>query len=153
LKDLNGRTAARFLEELSAVFEIEEQGQAAPARRHELGLYLDGKWRTLKFRPQVTVGTTPVEQLDVALLQKHVLQPIFGIDDPRTSKRISFVGGIRGTGELEKLVSNGEFACAFSMFPTGIEELLAIADADGIMPPKSTWFEPKLRDAMFCHLL
>ena len=94
-----------------------------------------------------------MEALDVSLLQKHVLAPIFGIDDPRTSKRINFVGGIRGTAELEKLVNSGEYACAFSMFPTSIEDLMAIADAGGIMPPKSTWFEPKLRDAMFCHLI
>jgi uncharacterized protein (DUF1015 family) len=82
-----------------------------------------------------------------------VLDPIFGIDDPRTSKRIHFVGGIRGTEELEKLVGSREYACAFSMFPTRIEDLMIIADAGGIMPPKSTWFEPKLRDAMFCHLI
>ncbi len=89
----------------------------------------------------------------MTLLQKHVLAPLFGIDDPRTSKKINFVGGIRGTAELEKLVNSGEYACAFSMFPTSIEDLMTIADAGGIMPPKSTWFEPKLRDAMFCHLI
>jgi uncharacterized protein (DUF1015 family) len=82
-----------------------------------------------------------------------VLAPIFGIDDPRTSQRIHFVGGIRGIAELEKLVSNGEYACAFSMFPTSIEDLMTIADTGGIMPPKSTWFEPKLRDGMFCHMI
>jgi uncharacterized protein (DUF1015 family) len=85
------------------------------------------------------------------LLQKHVLKPIFGIDDPRTSQRINFVGGIRGPDELEKLVNGGEYACAFSLFPTSLEDLMAIADAGHIMPPKSTWFEPKLRDGMFCH--
>ena len=95
----------------------------------------------------------PIERLDVTLLQKHVLAPLFGIDDPRTSKRINFVGGIRGTAELEKLVDGGEYACAFSMFPTSIVDLMTIADAGGIMPPKSTWFEPKLRDAMFCHMI
>ena len=94
-----------------------------------------------------------IASLDVSLLQDEVLAPVFGIDDPRTSKRIAFVGGIRGTGELEQLVAAGGFACAFSMFPTGIADLMAIADAGGIMPPKSTWFEPKLRDAMFCHLI
>ena len=82
-----------------------------------------------------------------------ILAPVFGIDDPRTSKKINFVGGIRGTAELEKLVNSGEYACAFSMFPTSIEDLMSIADAGGIMPPKSTWFEPKLRDAMFCHMI
>jgi uncharacterized protein (DUF1015 family) len=94
-----------------------------------------------------------MDLLDVSLLQTHVLAPVFGIDNPRTSQRISFVGGARGAGELERMVRSGEHACAFAMFPTGIEQLMAIADAGGIMPPKSTWFEPKLRDAMFCHLL
>jgi uncharacterized protein (DUF1015 family) len=94
-----------------------------------------------------------VDLLDVTLLQQHVLSPVFRIDDPRTSKKINFVGGIRGPAELEKLVNSGEYACAFSMFPTSIEDLMTIADANGIMPPKSTWFEPKLRDAMFSHLI
>jgi uncharacterized protein (DUF1015 family) len=99
------------------------------------------------------VGASPVERLDVTLLQRFVFAPILGIDDPRTSQRLQFVGGIRGTGELERLVDGGEFACAFSMFPTRIEDLMAIADAGELMPPKSTWFEPKLRDAMFSHLI
>jgi uncharacterized protein (DUF1015 family) len=94
-----------------------------------------------------------MDLLDVSLLQAEVLGPLFDIDDPRTSHRIAFIGGIRGTAELEKRVDSGEFACAFSMFPTGIVNLMEIADAGGIMPPKSTWFEPKLRDAMFSHLL
>ena len=92
-----------------------------------------------------------IKQLDVSILQDYVLATILGIDDPRRSKRITFVGGIRGTSELEKLVDSGEFACAFSMFPTSIDDLMAIADSGGIMPPKSTWFEPKLRDGMFSH--
>ena len=95
----------------------------------------------------------PVESLDVTLLQEHILKLVFRIDDPRTSKRIHFVGGIRGTAELERLVDSGEYACAFSMFPTGMDDLMAVADAGGIMPPKSTWFEPKLRDGMFCHMI
>jgi uncharacterized protein (DUF1015 family) len=153
LIDLNGMTPARLLEGLDAVFVVKETGTGRPTRKHELGLYLDGRWHTLNFRPKFAATTDPIEKLDVTLLQKYVLAPLFGIDDPRTSKRIHFVGGIRGAAELEKLVKRGEFACAFSMFPTGIEDLMAIADAGGIMPPKSTWFEPKLRDAMFCHLL
>ncbi|MGA2870101.1 MAG: DUF1015 domain-containing protein, partial [Verrucomicrobiota bacterium] len=119
----------------------------------EVSLYLGGKWYSLVFRKNLTAVENPIDQLDVTLLQKNVLSPIFGIDDPRTSKKINFVGGIRGTAELEKLVDSGEYACAFSMFPTSIEDLMSIADAGGIMPPKSTWFEPKLRDAMFCHLI
>jgi uncharacterized protein (DUF1015 family) len=107
----------------------------------------------LIFKPRFTSISDPIERLDVTLLQKQILAPVFGIDDPRTSKRINFVGGIRGTAELEKLVNCGEYACAFSLFPTSIEDLMSIADAGGIMPPKSTWFEPKLRDAMFCHMI
>jgi uncharacterized protein (DUF1015 family) len=153
LKDLNGLSPEALLQKLDAVFIISEAGSAKPTRKHELGFYLGGKWRTLHFRPQFAATTDPIEKLDVTLLQKYVLAPLFGIDDPRTSKRINFVGGIRGTAELEKLVSSGEYACAFSMFPTSIEDLMTIADAGGIMPPKSTWFEPKLRDAMFCHMI
>jgi uncharacterized protein (DUF1015 family) len=153
LKDFNGHSPEELLKQLDAVFIIQEKGQAKPSRKHELGFYFKGAWRTLNFRPRFAATTDPIEKLDVTLLQKYVLAPLFGIDDPRTSKRINFVGGIRGTGELEKIVNSGEYACAFSMFPTGIEDLMTIADAGGIMPPKSTWFEPKLRDAMFCHLI
>jgi uncharacterized protein (DUF1015 family) len=153
LKDLNGLTPAQLLQKLDAVFIIKENGNPRPTRKHELGLYLAGKWHSLFFRPQFAATTDPIEKLDVTLLQKYVLAPLFGIDDPRTSKRINFIGGIRGTGELEKVVNSGDYQCAFSMFPTSIEDLMTIADAGGIMPPKSTWFEPKLRDAMFCHML
>jgi uncharacterized protein (DUF1015 family) len=153
LKDLNGNTPESLLQKLDAIFIIKTPGSAKPSRKHELGLFLAGKWHTLNFRPHFAATSDPIEKLDVTLLQKYVLQPIFGIDDPRTSKRINFVGGIRGTGELEKVVNAGEYACAFSMFPTSILDLMTIADAGGIMPPKSTWFEPKLRDAMFCHMI
>jgi uncharacterized protein (DUF1015 family) len=153
LKDLNGLSPAQLLEKLVGVFEISRPGAATPTRKHELGLYLGGQWHTLHFRPRFTAATDAMETLDVTLLQKHVLEPLFGIADPRTSKRINFVGGIRGTAELAKLVNSGDYACAFSMFPTSIEDLMSIADAGGIMPPKSTWFEPKLRDAMFCHMI
>lgn len=153
LKDLSGNSPEALLQKLDAIFVIKTPGAAKPIRKHELGLYLAGKWHTLHFRPHFAATNDPIEKLDVTLLQKYVLQPIFGIDDPRTSKRINFVGGIRGTGELEKVVNAGEYACAFSMFPTSILDLMTIADAGGIMPPKSTWFEPKLRDAMFCHMI
>jgi uncharacterized protein (DUF1015 family) len=153
LKDLNGLTPAQVFEKLDSVFVLSEPGQPVPAQKHELGFYVQGKWRTLHFRPRFTATTDPIEKLDVTLLQKHVLEPIFGIDDPRTSKRVGFVGGIRGTAELETVVNRGDYACAFSMFPTSIQDLMQIADAGGIMPPKSTWFEPKLRDAMFCHMI
>lgn len=151
LKDLCGLSPAQVLEKLDGAFVIQANGKSIPSRKHELGLYLSGRWHTLHFRPRFAATTDPIEKLDVTLLQKYVLDPIFGIEDPRTSKRINFVGGIRGTEELEKLVDSGEYACAFSMFPTRIEDLITVADAGGVMPPKSTWFEPKLRDAMFCH--
>src|SRR5260221_1105126 len=149
LKDLNGRSPEDLLSQLDAVFIIQEKGKPAPARKHELGFYLRGQWHTLNFRPQFAATKDPIDKLDVTLLQKFVLAPVFGIDDPRTSKRINFVGGIRGTAELEKLVNGGDYACAFSMFPTSIDDLMTVADAGGIMPPKNTWVEPKLREAMF----
>ena len=153
LKELNGMEFKGLLQKLDAVFIIKAGGSGKPSRKHELGLYLAGKWHTLNFRPRFAATTDPIEKLDVTLLQRFVLDPIFGIADPRTSKRIHFVGGIRGTVELEKLVNSGEYACAFSLFPTSIEDLMTVADAGGVMPPKSTWFEPKLRDGMFCHMI
>jgi uncharacterized protein (DUF1015 family) len=153
LKDLNGKSPEEILTALGRVFEITAHGAPAPAAKHQLGLYLAGKWHGLVFRAEFTRDRSAIDSLDVSLLQHEVLAPLFEIDNPRTSERIAFVGGIRGTDELVKLVDSGEFACAFSMFPTGIEDLMSIADAGGIMPPKSTWFEPKLRDAMFSHLL
>jgi uncharacterized protein (DUF1015 family) len=153
LKDLNGLNSLKLTLRLEKVFETIRVGSAAPASKHVLGWYIDGHWHRLTFKREFTDIVDPIERLDVTLLQKHVLAPIFGIDDPRTSERINFVGGIRGTAELEKLVQSGEYACAFSLFPTSIEDLMTIANAGGIMPPKSTWFEPKLRDAMFCHLI
>jgi uncharacterized protein (DUF1015 family) len=153
LKDLNGLTPAQVLRKLETVFEPAPGDAPAPAARHEVGLYLDGRWRRLRFRAALTQAASPWDRLDVALLQHHVLGPIFGIADPRTSERIQFVGGIRGVAELERRVRSGECACAFAMFPTSVEELMQIADAGRILPPKSTWFEPKLRDGMFCHLI
>jgi len=154
LKDLNGWTPEQVLEIFQTAFVTAPgAGAATPTRKHELGFYMQGKWRTLLLRRKLTEGKNPIDRLDVTLLQKEVLEPVFGITDPRTNKKINFVSGIRGTAELEKLVDSGEYACAFSMFPTSIEDLMSIADAGGIMPPKSTWFEPKLRDAMFCHMI
>ena len=152
LKDLNGHSPEQLLQKIGARYPLSENGRANPAKKHEIGFYFQGNWRSFSMEPKA-LHKDAVENLDVTLLQKNILATVFGIDDPRTSKRIAFVGGIRGTAELEKLVDSGEFACAFSMFPTGIEDLMAIADAGGIMPPKSTWFEPKLRDAMFCHMI
>lgn len=153
LMDLAGHAPEDLLVKLEAVAEVSDAASAEPVHPHEVGFYLQGRWRLLRFREACLDGASAIERLDVSLLQRHVLGPLFGIDDPRTSKRIHFVGGIRGTAELSRLVDSGEYACAFSMFPTRMEELLEIADLNGIMPPKSTWFEPKLRDAMFSHLL
>ncbi|MEN9974961.1 MAG: hypothetical protein RLZZ282_967 [Verrucomicrobiota bacterium] len=153
LKDLNGMSEAGVLDALARVFDITPNGLPAPSSKHQLGFYLAGRWVGLTFRPEWTTNRSAMDLLDVSLLQTEVLDPLFGITDPRTSMRIAFVGGIRGTAALEQLVDSGEFACAFSLFPTDIEDLMTIADAGGIMPPKSTWFEPKLRDAMFSHLL
>jgi uncharacterized protein (DUF1015 family) len=152
LKDLNGHSPEQLLKKLEAVFTL-KPGGATPGQKHEVRLYFQGQWRVLQFRPQFNATGNPLKKLDVELLQQHVLAPIFGIENPRTNNRIHFVGGIRGTAELEKLVDSDKFACAFSMFPTGMDDLMAVADADEFMPPKSTWFEPKLRDGMFCHLI
>jgi uncharacterized protein (DUF1015 family) len=152
LRDLNGHSPEQFLKKLETLFAISKSGTATPKRKCELGFYFQGRWRMLSVQP-IKLQKDAVENLDVTLLQKRILAPVFGIDDPRTSQRIQFVGGIRGTAELEKLVDSGEYACAFSMFPLDIETLMAISDAGGILPPKSTWFEPKLRDGMFCHLI
>jgi uncharacterized protein (DUF1015 family) len=153
LKDLNGYSLDQLMDILGVAFAINPDDSPLPARRHEIGFYLRGQWRTLVFRRKFLETTDVLAKLDVELLQNHVLAPVFGIENPRTSNRIHFVGGIRGTAELEKLVDSGAYACAFSMFPTGMDDLMAVADAGGIMPPKSTWFEPKLRDGMFCHML
>ncbi len=153
LKDLNGNSPDQLVKKLEMVFTISRAGSALPRQKHELGFYFEGKWQMLRFRENFSRAAGPVERLDAELLQKHVLAPVFSIENPRTSDRIHFVGGIRGPAELEKLVNCGDGACAFSMFPTAMEDLMAVADAGGVMPPKSTWFEPKLRDGMFCHLI
>ena len=151
LRDLNTLTPTSLMAALGKVFSIIPERHPQPSGKHELGFYLAGRWYQMRFLPALSEASDLVGTLDVSLLQRHVLGPVFGIADPRTSKRINFVGGIRGSQELERLVNSGEYACAFSMFPTRIEDLMSIADAGGIMPPKSTWFEPKLRDGLFCH--
>ena len=149
VKDLHGHTPTALLEAVGRVFTLRAGSSPAPARPGEIRMYLDGTWYDLTWRP--APDADPISQLDVTALQDRVLAPILGIDDPRTSKRIDFIGGIRGPGELVKLVDAGQAAVAFSMFPTTVEQLMAIADADQIMPPKSTWFEPKLRSGLFIH--
>lgn len=154
VKDLNGNTEEQFFNKLKETFDVKEsKEQVRPIRKGEVGLYMDNKWYSLQAKKELLENPDPVERLDVAILQNKVLNPILGIEDPRTSKRIDFVGGIRGIGELEKRVNSGEMKLAFVMYPTSIQELISIADAGKIMPPKSTWFEPKLRDGLFVHFL
>lgn len=150
VKDLNGRTADAFLAEVSQKFNLKKTTDQVPSKISEICMYLDKEW--YKLTPKFdTAGLGVIEKLDVSILQDNLLAPILGIDDPRTSKRIDFVGGIRGTKELVKLVDSGKAAVAFSMYPTTLDQLMDIADAGKIMPPKSTWFEPKLRDGLVVH--
>jgi uncharacterized protein (DUF1015 family) len=154
VKDLNGKTAKELLDSLSKICNVEKLPEvAAPQKAKCFSLYLNGEWYSCEFQERFHHKKEPVENLDVALLQNLVLRPLLGIEDPRTSQRIDFMGGIRGLGELQSKVDSGECAAAFAMYPTSLDELMEIADADGIMPPKSTWFEPKLRDGLLVHLL
>lgn len=146
--DLNGLDTATFLERTGRVFDVCKSGRAEPAGPRQAQMYLAGDWYTLSW-PAFEAG--PVDRLDVSVLQTRLLAPLLGIDDPRTSQRISFVGGIRGTGELKKRVDSGRDAVAFSLAPTTVREMMDIADAGQIMPPKSTWFEPKLRSGLVIH--
>ena len=153
LADLNGHTEEELLEKLSACFEMEEaEGIYKPCARHNFGLYLGKKWYSLTLKDGLCNEADPVESLDVSVLQNLVIAPLFGIADPRTSKRIDFVGGIRGLKELERRCEL-DMECAFAMYPTSLDELMRIADAGQIMPPKSTWFEPKLLSGLFIHKL
>lgn len=154
VKDLNGLSPAGLLEKLEQHFTVTKQGHQAvhPTQLHEFGMYLDGSWYRLQSKPG-TYTEDPIGVLDVSVLQNNVLDPLLGIKDQRTDKRIDFVGGIRGLSELEKRVNSGEMAVAFSLYPVSIEQLFAIADSGNVMPPKSTWFEPKLRDGLLTHLI
>ena len=154
VKDLNGKSEEMFLKEVGKVLDVRESAsQVRPTKKGEFGMYLKGRWYTLSAPAILLQDADPVERLDVSILQKQVLTPLLGIDDPRTNKRIDFVGGIRGLKELERRVDSGEMAVAFALYPTSVDELFAIADAGRTMPPKSTWFEPKLRDGMVVHFL
>jgi uncharacterized protein (DUF1015 family) len=153
VKDLNGMTPEQFLKRASERFITEEAASASPATKGDIRMYLDGRWHMLKSEPGLASGGDVISSLDVSILQDRVLDPLLGIKDVRTDKRIDFVGGIRGTAALENLVDSGQAAVAFSMYPVTVDELMAIADAGEIMPPKSTWFEPKLRDGLLTHLI
>jgi uncharacterized protein (DUF1015 family) len=148
-KDLNGHSPESFLQAVGQAFELKPNGSPKPAQPGQIRMYLRGAWYDLARKP--SAGADPISQLDVSALQDRILAPILGIDDPRTNKRVDFIGGIRGTEELVRLVDSGKAAVAFSMYPTTVEQLMAIADAGQIMPPKSTWFEPKLRSGLFIH--
>ena len=152
VKDLNGLSEEEFIKKLSEKFDIvETEGRAKPDKAYDFGMYMDGKWYMLTAKDEIK-SKDAVKGLDVSILQDNVLIPILGIGDIRTDKRIDFVGGIRGLGELEKRVDSGEMKVAFAMYPTSIEQLMTIAD-ENKMPPKSTWFEPKLRSGLFIHSL
>ena len=150
VKDLLGRTPEAFLAEVKKTFHVTEAPSAEPTAKGEVRMRLGPRWYALSPKEPVPADD-PIRSLDVSILQERLLDPVLGIGDPRTDKRIDFVGGIRGTGELEKKVGSGEYAVAFSMFATTVAELMAIADAGETMPPKSTWFEPKLRSGLFVH--
>lgn len=153
VKDLNGLSDEEFLRRVGENFIVSEASVHVPERRGEFCLYLSGKWYKLVFNVQFFRQPDPADALDVSFLQDFLLAPILGIEDVRTDKRIDFVGGARGARELEKLVKENRARAAFSLFPTSIDDLLAISDAGEIMPPKSTWFEPKLRDGLLVHLI
>jgi uncharacterized protein (DUF1015 family) len=153
VKDLNGLDKNSFLQKLEKHFTVEQvSGALSPAKLHQFGMYLDGQWYALTTR-EGSYTTDPIGVLDVTILSEKVLDAILGIKDQRTDKRIDFVGGIRGLGELEKRVNSGEMAVAFSLHPVTIQQLFDIADSGNVMPPKSTWFEPKLRDGLLTHLI
>jgi uncharacterized protein (DUF1015 family) len=172
LRDLNGRSPDQLLAELRKRFSVAASDQPVrPAESGEFGMFLDGCWFRLTIRPEfvprndasslshpgsrerVGVGDDPIDRLPITLLTRNVIEPLFGISDPRIDKRIDFVGGARGLVELEQRVSSGDVAVAFALYPTQMPDLMAVADAGGIMPPKSTWFEPKLADGMVNHVL
>ena len=152
VKDLPGRSAEKFLKGLRERFTVSE-GQPVPPRKGEVSMYLEKQWYSVDLGKAAPENGSRADTLDVALLQKHVLEPLLNVGDVRTDRRIDFVGGARGTQALAQTVDSGKAAVAFSMYPVSVEDLIAISDAGGIMPPKSTWFEPKLRDGLLVHLI
>lgn len=155
IKDLNGLSEEEFLDKIQACFNVKESpsGAIKPAHEHQFTLYLNAQWYVLDIIDGLWDENDPVRRLDVSILQENLFSPVLGIEDQRLDKRIDFVGGIRGLGELEKRVNSGEFQLAFAIYPTSIQSLLAVADAGEVMPPKSTWFEPKLKSGLFVHML
>lgn len=154
VRDLQGMTPEAFIEKVGEAFVLSRGfPERSPSRPHRFGMYIGGTWYRLDARPELYEKAGLIGRLDVSILQDHLLGPILGIRDPRTDERIKFIGGIRGMDELERMVDEQGYAVAFSLCPPGISELIGIADAGMIMPPKSTWFEPKLRSGLFVHLI
>lgn len=153
VKDLKGRTPEQFIGEVSEKFSVTKTGTKMPAKNQEFSMYLDNNWYTLEPLKGTFPSEDPVKSLDASILQENLLHPILDVENPRTASHIKFVGGIRGTEELEKLVNSGKFSVAFSMFPTSVDQLIAVADSGNVMPPKSTWFEPKLRSGLVVHVI
>jgi len=154
VKDLNGLTPDQFIDKIGSAFIVSKDfSDRSPNQLHDFGMYLGGQWHKLTVKEGVYDKNDPVASLDAAILQEHLLYPVLGIKDPRVDDRIKFIGGIRGMDELEKLVNQDGFAVAFSLYPTTMEQIINVADAGAIMPPKSTWFEPKLRSGLFTHRL
>ena len=152
--DLHGLSRQELLSKIGQSFALHAaSAEVAPAKPGEFGLYLSGQWYRLNIHPSLIPANDPVQRLDVSLLADRLLAPLLGISDPRRDKRIDFIGGVRGLAELERRVDNGEMAAAFSLFPTRMEDLMAVADVGEVMPPKSTWFEPKLADGLVSHVL
>jgi uncharacterized protein (DUF1015 family) len=155
VKDLNGKTDEEFMKIIGKSFDIKEVANRpySPEKQKEYGMYINSKWYVLNAKDGSFDASDPVKSLDVAILQDNLLTPVLSINDPRSDERIDFIGGIRGLEALEKRVDSGDWKVAFSMYPTEMEQLLNVADVDKTMPPKSTWFEPKLRSGLFVHLL
>jgi len=155
VKDLNAHDPESFLQIITNAFTIEKTGKEAykPTALHQMGMYLDGNWYGLRANSGTYADNDPIGGLDVTILSEQILQPVLGIHDQRTDKRIDFVGGIRGLAELERRVDSGEMAVAFAMYPVSMQQLMAIADSGKVMPPKVTWFEPKLRSGLIVHSL
>jgi len=152
--DLNGMDATELVARVGESFDVElADSPVHPEKAASFGMYLDGSWYALTIRNELIPQNDPVARLDVSLLASNLIEPLLGISDPRRDPRIDFVGGIRGLSELEKRVDSGEMAVAFSLFPTSMDDLMAVADSGEVMPPKSTWFEPKLADGVVSHLL
>jgi uncharacterized protein (DUF1015 family) len=153
VKDLNHLTPDEFINRLGHEFDISENGNPSPSQRGQFSLYLDGRWYTLTLKREVTRPLKIIDRLDVSILQDRLISPILGIHDLRSDKRIDFIGGSRGPEGLKKLVDEGKGEVAFSLYPLSLDELMQVSDENQILPPKSTWFDPKLRDGLLSHLI